>query len=121
MEARPARWPLSVLSFMVWVVLWLAAGFCEFVYFREYGIQIFPECSPGYRINAVAYAVAFHLAFDQAGGFQRFQVLGNGGLGEGKLPDEVVADTCIYFEEVVYDGDARRVAQGFSHSCQVVL
>jgi len=87
----------------------------------EKGVEQVFVLFPDFGVDAVADAGAFYGSLDDAGIFQLFEVLGNGGLGEAEFFDQAAADAGVFFHEVLQDGDAGRVGNSLGHDGDVVL
>ena len=86
----------------------------ELVEFRFHRIPIF-------TVNAITDAGPVHIALNQPHAAKLFQMLGNGGLCQPDLLHQVPADTGIYTEKVLQDGNARRVGKHLGDQGQFIL
>ena len=71
-----------------------------------------PQFGPGGGMDAVADPGSVDVSLDEAGRFQHFEVLRNGGLGQGQFVDEGTAYTGIFPDQDAQNGDACGVSQG---------
>jgi hypothetical protein len=85
------------------------------------GRQLSAEPCPYFRIDTVADAGAFDGSLNEAGVFQFFEVLRDGGLCQSEFIHDVSADAFVTFEEGLQDGDPGGVGHGFEHGGQFVL
>jgi hypothetical protein len=83
----------------------------------EGGFVLFPDLG----VYAVTNAGSFYGSLDEAGVFQFFEVLADGSLGKAQFFHQVAADAGLGFDQVLDDGDPRRVGQRLHHGCQFIL
>ena len=72
-------------------------------------------------VDAIAHGGAFHGSAYKAKGFQLFEVLGNGGLGQAQFLDQVAVDALVGAHQILQNGDTRRMPEGLGQRRQFVL
>ena len=85
------------------------------------GADLFLIERPGLGFDAVTYAGAFNSSLDQAGVLQLFEVLGYGWLSEPQDFDQVTVDASVGLDQVLDDGNPRRMGQGLHYGGEFVL
>ncbi len=87
----------------------------------EEGVEHLLEFFPSLGIDAVAHAVAFNLALDDAELFEFAQMLAYGSLGKPEFLHQLVVDAGSGGKEVFNNGDACGMGKGFKGLGLLVL
>ena len=87
----------------------------------EKGVEHLLEFFPSLGIDAVAHAVAFNLALDDAELFEFAQMLAYGSLGESEFLHQFVVDAGAGGKEVFNNGNAGGMGKGFKGLGLLVL
>jgi len=66
------------------------------------------------HVQTIAGAWALDLALDDSGGLEHFQMLADGGLGQGQDLDDLTADAVVDGFQMFDDPDPGRMPQGFA-------
>ncbi len=85
------------------------------------GVEHLLEFFPSLGIDAVAHAVAFNLALDDAELFEFAQMLAYGSLGKPEFLHQFVVDAGAGGKKVLNNGDAGGMGKGFKGLGLLVL
>jgi hypothetical protein len=98
----------------------LAAAFRVFIALEKL-LKCLVVFFPHFGIDAIAYAGTIDASLDKPGRLQFFQMLADGGLRQAQFLYQVAINAGIHFNQVLNNGDPRRMGEGLHHGSQLIL